>query len=301
MVENSKIEWTDHTHNFWIGCTRVSAACDFCYAETFGHRFGIEWGAGEARRLTSVANARKPLVWNHRAAKLGIRYKVFTNSLSDFGDAEVPDEWRDKACELIEATPNLDWLVLTKRPNVMLNYWERRGGVPSNVWQGVTVENQDMADIRIPLLLKIPARVRFLSCEPLLGPLDIAWALSRNRLNIAAGFLERGQFSPGLETLRALDLVICGGESGPHARPMHPDWPRSLRNQCKASGAAFHFKQHGEWIGVPDLRRSLPGGQGPGFGAFDHCEYDMDAEAVRVGKAKAGRLLDGREWNEMPA
>jgi protein gp37 len=180
-------------------------------------------------------------------------------------------------------------------PAVFARFGWAAGWLPdlpiANVWLGVSAERQREADERVPDLLATPAAVRFVSAEPLLGAIDLAaW--------LGAG----GEHPNGARFWNATGIgwVIAGGESGKGARPMHPDWARSLRDQCQAAGVPFFFKQHGEWIGVPDLR-NLPGGHGPGFGAFDWCEYDAEADAVRTGKARAGRLLDGREWNEMPA
>lgn len=143
-----------------------------------------------------------------------------------------------------------------------------------NVWAGVSAEDRRRADERIPYLAATSAAVRFVSAEPLLEDL-------------------------GAIDLTGIDWLIVGGESGPGARSMHPDWVRSLRDQCQAAGKPFFFKQWGEWIGVTDLR-DLPGGDGPGFGHYDHCQFDMATESVRVGKKTAGRLLDGRSWDEMP-
>lgn len=330
MAENSAIEWTDHTLNFWIGCTALTPAYDHCYAETWGHRFGVEWGVGKERRLASASTLRQPFAWNREAERRGCRFKVFSNSLSDFGDAEVPDAWRDRAVdEVISQTPHLDWLILTKRANVMLRYWEKRGGVPANVWQGVTVENQTTADQRIPLLLQIPAKVRFLSCEPLLGPLNLAGWL-RDPSNEECGDCDDGEgyarhrcsrtdipreeqcpnnravFTPcewppfaddgtpaSLTMEREVaNWIIAGGESGPHARPTHPDWIRSLRDQCQVAGTAFHFKQHGEWAPAPEIIEA----KGSSFHRFPNGTWMQ-----RVGKRDAGRLLDGVEWSQFPA
>jgi protein gp37 len=178
-----------------------------------------------------------------------------------------------------------------------------------NVWLGVSAEDQARADERIPDLLATPAAVRFVSAEPLLGPIDLTidslvCTACPHCLDASpewdTGVVEcRRCDSTGKGDEWGIDWIIAGGESGPHARPMHPDWARSLRDQCAAAGVPFFFKQHGEWIGVPDLRR-LPGGSGRGCGAFDHCRYDHGAEAVLVGKRAAGRLLDDREHNDMP-
>ena len=184
--------------------------------------------------------------------------------------------------KLILDTPNLDWLLLTKRPEnamEMLPFnWKVRA-LPDNIWLGTSVENQETADERIPHLLKVPAAIHFVSMEPLLGPVDLnehEFLIDKRRFQYTIG--------------RYLDWVIVGGESGPHARPMHPDWVRSIRVQCQEAGVSFHFKQHGEWV---------PGDH-PAHGT--HWEYvGKDKFAVkRVGKKAAGRLLDGREWNEYP-
>jgi len=283
MGADSKIEWTDHTFNPWIGCTPVSAACDHCYAETMASRYGwAKWGVGEARKRTSIANWRNPLKWNAEAAKDGRRAKVFCASLADVFDAEVSDEWRVELFELISITGSLDWLLLTKRPKLMAQWpiW------PGNVWAGTTVENQQMADARIPHLLDVPTRVRFLSCEPLLGPISI-----------------RGDFLAGI------NWVIVGGESGRGARPMNPGWARAIRDQCQAAGVAFFFKQWGEH--EPGILDRKPGEKEPwrvypdGNRVWSLDELGKtDLPTVRfsrVGKKAAGRLLDGREHSAFPA
>ena len=242
MAENSKIEWTDHTFNPWIGCTNVSPACDHCYAEALDHRWGHDsWGTGKPRRRTSEANWKKPLAWDRKAARLGIRYRVFCASLADVFDAEVPDAWRVDLFVLIEATQNLDWLLLTKRPKVAREFLTARPVLP-NVWLGATVVNQKMANLRVPLLLDTPAAIRFLSMEPLLEEVD----------------LYRGGFSllhcvksPAGKQHTRLDWVIVGGESGPQARDMDPAWARSLRDQCAGSAAAFFFKQMTRKAAIP--------------------------------------------------
>lgn len=221
MGEITAIEWTDHTHNHWTGCTKVSPACDHCYAESWAKRSGVvKWGPGEPRRMTTEANRRKPLKWNREAAAAGMRRRVFCNSLADVFDAEVSDHWRIDLMELIRATPSLDWLLLTKRPQVAWKFFHYHGPVPDNVWMGTTVENYQMAKVRLPPLLGVRARRHFLSCEPLLEELtlDSIW-------------------------LAELDWIIWGGESGGGARDMHADWARSLRDQCKEAGVWFFMKQ----------------------------------------------------------
>jgi len=311
---NSKIEWTDHTFNPWIGCTKVSPGCEHCYAEARDQRFakGVHWGKGAPRQRTSAANGKQPLAWDREARYAqtcvisgdpSFRPRVFCASLADWLDDEVPVEWLADLLELIRGTPHLDWLLLTKRPE----NWRRRlqavtdvcgdkfngpdpfspayewliGDAPANVWIGTTVEDQPRAAQRIPHLLDIPARVRFLSCEPLLGWVDFEPVL--------------GVLSDRDRDAAGIDWVICGGESGPAARPMHPDWARSLRDQCAAAGVPFFFKQWGEWQQVMSQQEVRERASGnfktlPAGSAF-----------VRVGKKAAGRLLDGREWNEFPA
>jgi protein gp37 len=304
MAAISAIEWTDATFNPWIGCTRVSPACDHCYAATStpARALGVAWGADEPRRRTSPGNWAQPLRWNAQHAeffvKHGRRRRVFCASLADVFDNEVHPQWRIDLLELIAATPDLDWLLLTKRIgnaerlldealDVMSHGLTRWRDVPwPNVWIGATIANQAEADRDIPKLLRAPAAVRFVSVEPLLGPVDIAWALG-HRVGIAAGFLQRGHFSPGLEVLRPLDWVIVGGESGAHARPMHPDWARSLRDQCTAAGVPYLFKQWGEWA---------PGKE---FGRLEYPWGD-GTWSNRAGKKTAGRSLDGVEHSGFP-
>jgi protein gp37 len=222
MAEQTKIEWVDHTFNPWIGCTRVSPACDNCYAAAMSHR--REWARFEPRaprRRTTAGNWQQPLRWNRKAEKSGRRAKVFGPSLADPFDAEVSAEWREDYLRLIEATPQLDWILLTKRPLVARKLFANRK-VPDNLWPGITAENQAMLDLRAPHLLAIDAKVRVVSAEPLLGPLDLA------RWRSGIGW------------------VIAGGESGPRARPSNPDWFRSLREQCAAARIPLFFKQWGE-------------------------------------------------------
>jgi protein gp37 len=306
-MENSKIEWTHHTFNPWVGCTKVSPGCQHCYAETMmAERFGkVEWGPQGVRVRTSRQYWRNPSKWNQKAQKEGHRERVFVASLADvFEDkpdqrAEM-DEWRDMLFHYPHLYRNLDWLFLTKRPqNVMAmvnhNWLER--GFPPNVWIGTSVENQETADERIPRLLRIPAAVRFLSVEPLLGPVDL-WE-ARYRHDGATG----SAFAWG----RGVNWVIVGGESGRNARPMNPDWARDIRDACEAAEVPFLFKQWGEWFprsqweGNPDLL--LPD---------DDVAYRAGSKTIlmecidglepmhKVGAKRAGRALDGIEWNEVP-
>ncbi|NMJ43504.1 phage Gp37/Gp68 family protein [Roseomonas sp. JC162] len=232
MAKFSRIEWTDHTFNPWWGCARVSPACDNCYAEAIARRFsaGI-WGARAPRRFFGEAHWREPLRWNAEAVRLGARKRVFCASMADVFEnrAEVVAH-RSKLWELIRATPALDWLLLTKRPQLIARYLPQDwGGGYSNVWLGTTTENQTEAQRRVPHLLGTPSVVHFISAEPLLSALDVRdWLIS------APG---RGK----------IGWVIAGGESGARARPSDPAWFRGLRDDCKRAGVPFHFKQWGNW------------------------------------------------------
>jgi protein gp37 len=263
----TKIEWADYTFNPWIGCTKVSPGCTNCYAEVYGNRFGVEWGPRGLRKRTSKSNWLKPLAWNAKANREGTTPRVFCASLADVFEGNVQTEqWLPDLFKMIERCDGLTWLLLTKRPE---NVWRLiENSVSSlkrpdvwlsenpHVWIGTSVENQVAADERIPMLLRIPAAQRFLSCEPLLGPVDIT--------------------ALGTEYI---DWVICGGESGPEARPMQASWARDLRDQCRIASprVKFFFKQWGEWGTMGE-----------------------DERMVRLGKKLAGRLLDGRTWDEVP-
>lgn len=251
MGENSKIEWTDHTFNPWIGCTKVSDGCKHCYAEQMMDKRlqKVQWGPQGVRVKTSESKWREPFKWD--AAHNGVRQRVFCASLADvFEDNPQVEEWRVRLFDLIETTPNLDWLLLTKRPQNVLRMVPQRWleYFPKNIWIGASVENQKAADERIPELVNIPTVVKFLSCEPLLEKVD----LDLRGRNYGIG----DQY---------VNWVICGGESGPGARPMSVEWAMSIRDQCLQSDVPFLFKQ---WGGV--------------------------------NKKSAGRLLDGVEWNQFP-
>lgn len=324
-MKDTDIEWADHTHNEWSGCDKVSPGCKNCYAESLSKRFPTlgNWGPGAPRKLTSEANLRKPLRWNEEARIVRLeaertgkpyrRPRVFSLSLGDFLDPEVPAEWLAGLLNTVAKTPELDWLLLTKRPELWRermdeviratheldddcgaggcptpHVWKWLSGIaPSNVWVGTSVEDQARADERIPHLLQIPARVRFLSCEPLLGPVDL-----ENVSPTEPGTAFRPLTGPDGPSVH---WVIAGGESGPGARPMHPQWVRSLRDQCQAAGVPFLFKQWGAWapglvIRDDDKRESVC------LGGFPH-----PITMVRAGKKAAGRELDGRTWDQVPS
>ncbi|PJJ99975.1 hypothetical protein CO615_04690 [Lysobacteraceae bacterium NML75-0749] len=285
MAENTKIEWADHTFNPWIGCTKISPACDHCYAEGWARRYRRDaWGQGKARLRTSEHTWKQPLKWNAEAERTGMRPRVFCASLADVFDNAVDPKWMCDLWDLIRATPQLDWLLLTKRIGNAKNMigahmkclW------PPNVWLGITVVNQAEADRDIPKLLAVPAAKRFLSIEPMLGAIDITAACAKHRWTDQDG-VER------VSLPRELDWIILGGETGPGSRPMHPDWVRSLRDQCQVARVPFFFKQWGDHV-------EWDGSQSPS----PSTRLDDLTPMVRVGKKAAGRLLDGREWNEVP-
>jgi protein gp37 len=233
--ENSKIEWCDATFNPWYGCTKVSPACDHCYAESWAKRSGLLDDWGKDRRRSSPANWRKPLKWNAEAERDGVRRRVFCASLADVFDNQVPGEWRSDLWQLIYQTPWLDWLLLTKRPQnidkMLPKLDAMRDLLLSHVWLGTTAENQEELARRRGHLLSVPAAVHFLSCEPLL---ERIWL-------------------PAKDTYwYSLDWVICGGESGAHARTMDPGWARSLRDQCAEDDIAFFMKQMSRKTPIPD-------------------------------------------------
>lgn len=308
MSKDTKIEWADHTFNPWVGCTKVSPACDHCYAEGWAKRSGmVQWGSHAERRRTSENNWRQPIRWNAVAKRLGIRYRVFCSSLADVFDSAVPVQWRIELMKLICETPQLDWLLLTKRignaPGMLETafravHHQREGwadNIPGNVWIGATICNQEEADRDIPKLLAVPAARRFLSMEPLLGPVDLSQVQAGPRVLdvLNGGGFHETHFEPlPLDHRPRVDWVIVGGESGHGARPMHPTWVRSLRDQCLASGTAFTFKQWGEWAPTrPEIEI---------FSSSSDYKFDDGTWVEYIGKKKAGRLLDGREFSEVP-
>lgn len=344
------IGWCHFTINFWWGCTEKSPACAFCYARDIAARwsqklfgFKVAWGDGQKRGERLQEARREALALNRSAQRRGVRYRVFANSMSDWLDSEVPADWLAFLLETISLTPHLDWLLLTKRPEL----WDRRIGdalalsaegslriayewlgcsnPPANVWIGTTVEDQTRADQRIPHLLAIPAKVRFLSCEPLLGPVDFSRILLGTKFAACEG-REHEILRGKLPDFPWIDWVIAGGESGIKARPSHPDWFRSLRDQCVAAGVAFYFKQWGEWTQrclleingkpyggsadfsaidqkSPTLRMCDCGGDGrtdAGPLPMCHCEDGHTLYVQRVGNKRAGRVLDGVEHSAFP-
>ena len=269
MGANSRIEWTTHTFNPWWGCIKVSEACKHCYAEAWARRLGQDvWGPKTQRRVMSENHWKQPLKWNREAESAQERPRVFCASMADvFEDRDELIPHRARLFDLVERTPNLDWLFLTKRPQNVMRMVEWSNGWPDHVWLGTTVELQHRADELLPFLAEIPARVRFISAEPLLGPLSIEHWLGD-----------------------VIHWVITGGESGPRARSASPEWFRSLHAQCMANGVPFHFKQWGDW--AP--------GQGLNLPAHKMKRAQDGTEMFRLGKKVAGRLLDGCQYDGFP-
>lgn len=366
MSANTSIEWTDRTWNPVRGCSLVSEGCRNCYAMKQANRFSgggqpyeglTELGPAGPRwtgKIRTVDEAlTEPLRWRKPQ-------RVFVNSMSDLFHEGVADEFIDRVFAVMALAQRHTFQILTKRPARMQAYLsdsQRRQRVQSggevmrpsrppahwyhvsdwsmrlntwplpNVWLGVSCENQQTADERIPLLLLTPAAVRFLSCEPLLGPIDlehipagpICPQLPEHRVDVLragtwdlrSGFIAKGQ--PDFinhSDMERLDWVIVGGESGVRPRPMHPDWARTIRNQCTAAGVRFFFKQWGAWqdgSAPPDLgeivlndgRHARAVEQ---FTADDRYRWDKLRPTVmaRVGKKAAGRELDGEIWGELP-
>lgn len=337
MGDRTKIGWTEATWNPVTGCDKVSPGCDHCYAETTAHRFAGTPAYPDGFKVTlRPERLDQPLRWKKPRM-------IFVNSMSDLFHKDIPDEYIARIFAIMALAPHHTFQVLTKRHGRMrsllndagfkASVWSAIGDLPvgvsgytqdiiampwplPNVWLGVTVEDQQRADLRIPALLDTPAAVRFLSCEPLLGPIDLAAALAKYR---------PGDEQPWSgDTLRAREVlhwVIVGGESGHGARPMHPDWARSLRDQCQAADIAFFFKQWGEWAAAEqsgehntkmskhrmqyDSIRFRPNGI-----TYSATADALDAEVgysapgmasvLRVGTKKSGHVLDGRTWEQFP-
>ena len=225
MGSETSISWTTHTHNPWIGCTKVSDGCEHCYAETLNHRWGNDnWGKGKPRRVTSDANWKQPLRWDKEAYSLGRKDKVFCASLADVMDDEAPAGQRERLWELIDNTPNLIWQLLTKRPQRYMRYLPKEFKY-CNVWLGMSAENQENFEIRADHLIDASVdrgTVAFISYEPALGPLTL-----RTRPNWQ------------------LDWLICGAESGANRRPMEKLWVESIQKECAERGTKFFMKQFG--------------------------------------------------------
>lgn len=337
MAQFSKIEWTEHTHNHWLGCTKVSPACHHCYAEAWAIVAGLSSG-GQRESLTTLSNRQKPLKWNaqHVPWKDGKgvwhpgfyevhkrRQRVFCSSLADvYEDRAELAPWRDDLFDLIIRTPHLDWLLLTKRPENIIRLTPTKAIGLNNVWIGTTVENQHYANLRVAHILKAKERmcwrVAFLSMEPLLGPvqlthLDFDGYGSQDFCQVNALTGRHTDMGRPCREVQKLDWIIAGGESGHHARPMHPQWVRSIRDECATSGTPFLFKQWGKFAPVSSVGDDPDSEKHPSvFALPDGSVTDTDwnggpGQHLRGGqpmlampKIAAGRLLDGIEHNGFP-
>lgn len=338
MAANSAIEWTDDTMNAWIGCDRVADECKFCYAARLNakYKWVEEWKPGAARHRTSEQNWKQPLKWNREAQDWPRRRRVFGGSLCDWLDEEVPIEWLADYLRLILATPNLDWLLLTKR---IENFYERltdviehlaeaktdqalqaavmrwvlQGKAPANVHLGLTVGSRRMLQ-HLDFFRRVPAKIRFLSMEPLLENI-----VDFHRPDVRTMNADDCYFN-----FDGIDGVIVGGESGERhekIRPMHPFWAERIQMAVHLYNArtrdirppvTFFYKQTGDWMLYADtLRMELKPKPDD-----EHCWLTFDGETlpydsperpaegaihmVRLGKKRSGRLLRGREYNDLP-
>jgi protein gp37 len=267
MAKITNISWCDSTFNPWIGCTKVSEECRDCYAEITATKpqIDISWGPGQPRRPASEQTWSEPVKWNAQAIRSGLRKRVFCASMGDVFDHEAPLGARARLFELIQATPQLDWLLLTKRPQLIEEQLKEIGvwdllPMP-NVWLGFSAGNQQNFDLRWPIMRKIPAVVRFCSYEPAIGPIVLPQ-----------------------DTVGELDWLICGGETHPEkykGRKMERAWAEGIRDQCLRTGISFFFKQWGNWIPEGDT----------------HDWYGKTSEVFN----EKGHLLDLVEWAEFPA
>jgi protein gp37 len=304
------IQWTDHTFNIAWGCIRVSPGCENCYAETIAKRMGFKvWGPAKTteRRTLSANYWREPLRWNRAAERDGRRHRVFCSSMADvFENHPTIDAERSKLWPLIRSTPWLDWQLLTKRPErIAANLPEDWGQGFPNVWLGVSVENQETANERVPLLAQTPAAVRFLSCEPLLGPIDFGECGSRGGEDGDPFAFSALADADGVEPpIPGIDWCIIGGESGRHARPCNVEWIRDIVAQCGFAGTAVFVKQMGAWVrgdhaefrrGVVD-RWLLDNGTVWVPGVIGEHNFRRPENAI------AFRLFDshGGDWSEWP-
>lgn len=302
-MANTGIEYGQVAWNPVTGCTKISAACQNCWAERMAKRMAGRCGydKDEPFKVTLHPDRlEQPLKWKKPRV-------VLVSFMGDLFHEDVPTTFIDQVLEIIASCPQHTFIALTKRPENLEhkiygtttdNPFRQLGGGDylANLWLGVTAENQARADERIPILLQIPAAVRFVSVEPMLGPVDLNKYLYPQRLCDGHSAWQRDEDCPRRP---GLDWVICGGQTGPGARPMHPDWVRSLRDQCITADVPFWFKQWGEWSPTPakdvPVRGCLEGGR-----FHSGSNPSVGLAMYRVGKKAAGHLLDGQEWQQMP-
>lgn len=304
MSDKTAIEWSDATWNPTVGCSKVSPGCDHCYAETLVNRFAPS--KGFPNRFDDMLLRGERFLTLPLSKKWSAPRRIFVNSLSDLFHKDVPNEHILRVFEVMEQAEQHTFQLLTKRPGRMRSFLRKHYPTPlPNVWGGTSVEDDYWAGVRIPLLLDAPLAVRWLSMEPLLGPVDLHAKDDGMYGHWLPDFGEQyddGSCEPvcqahGISRCRQrpgctfIDWVVVGGESGRGARPMHPGWARSIRDQCVAAGVPFLFKQWGEWA-PPWTTKIL---SQPAIHRFDDGTF-----VVRAGKGRAGRELDGRTWDEYP-
>lgn len=339
MADKSKIEWTDATWNPIRGCSRVSEGCRNCYAERTAARFagpgqpyeGLAISATASRAAQWTGDVRfipelldQPLHWRRPR-------KIFVNSMSDLFHEKIKPEWVIQIFAVMALCPHHAFQILTKRPEVMRTYlqgnlagnsvlgkaWMMLGRYPKhqhaklaerpwplpNVWLGVSVEGQKTADERIPLLLSTPAAVRWVSYEPALGPVDFNNLPSASGIGRYLDSLSNAGVDPGALIPNKLDWIVAGGESGPGARPANPEWFRGVRDQCVAAGVPFFFKQWGEWLHLSQVPAVLTEREREIMtfrGMRQAYPKTLGIEYLRIGKKRAGALLDGMVYREFP-
>lgn len=335
MAQRTGIEWTDMSSNpiravrksdgkRGHACVHASPGCMHCYSERWnGWRgTGLKFNVPALEQVDIILDEKE--LARVRRVKAGT--KVFVCDMTDLFGPFVPDEYIAAVFAAMVKNDRVTWQVLTKRPERLASWVQHNlGTVPDHIWVGTSIENQEYADKRIPHLLRVPAAVRFLSCEPLLGPVDLStwlyldWRSSERKT-------KNGHTYQVARNMAQVNWVIVGGESGPQARPIHPAWVRSLRDQCKAAGVAFFMKQWGEWSPGEFTREGTFKGywqfqRGSTFHEETHGtpeEYSFqgppdgnyrtrpvirpwpDVACLKLGKTWSGRLLDGKEWNEFP-
>jgi len=285
------------TWNPIVGCSKVSPGCDNCYAEKMAMRIPYMLEKSKSETYYAYSNVVNKQGWNgHTCLNTDhidnpLQWKsprmIFVCSMSDLFHKNVPCNWINQVMQVIRQCPQHLFIILTKRPENIKD--KMTGDFPENVWLGVTAENQEMANKRIPILLQIKAAKRFVSIEPMLGPIDF------DEFNMIVDVNGKKSFIAWYN--EGINWIICGGESGSKARPLHPDWVRSIRNQCKKAGTAFFFKQWGEWLPMDHTnedqyfksKRSIEVG-------YSYSTNTM----FRVGRKTAGDILDGEEFKEWP-
>jgi len=340
-MANSKIEWTESTWNPVTGCSKISTGCKNCYAERMSKRLAGRFGYPKDNPFRVTLHEDKL----EEPLKIKKPTMFFVCSMGDLFHEDVSFNAIQRVWATMQAPAchKHTFQILTKRPERMLEYYKWNESQPSkmkmavefqrpNIWLGVTCENQEMADKRIPTLLEIPAAKRFVSIEPMLGPVDVIlaegdiacvicatqWHYDDSRECPGCGsddpYQQVSCNDPYKSTDSELDWVICGGETGPGARPMHPDWVKNLRDQCQEANVPFFFKQWGEWVPTDMLDINKDGKllteisnskhttwlMPDGSTSIDFFEEEDSVLIGKVGKKRAGRKLDGKECNEMP-